>query len=157
MVDAVNILLGIFQDAWGVIVFLIGVFVVLGLTVIVLKGTVAQALGSNIFVTQAVLSALGLLLFVLMAFYAIPAIVKSITISTPNCGPITDLGNAAALAIGAVGAMRMLYSTFRGVAMTAVGAPAGISQSAFEIGLVLFGMLAASAIVPIVTAFLGGC
>ena len=157
MESAVNILIGLFQDAWGVLVVFAGMALMIGLMVTLLKSTAAQALGADLITAHVILSGAGMFMFALLAFYGVPAIAKSIKVSAPSCGPLADLSNAAAMVIAAIGAIRMLYSVVLGLTMSAAGAPGGVSRAAVEIVSIALGMIAATVIVPIVTAFLGQC
>jgi len=157
MFEALQIILSILRDAWAVIASLIAAIAVLALLVTFLKSTSGHMMGSSNLVGGAIITGAGLIMFVLFGFYGIPAMVQSIQINVPDCGPITELGQAAAMFIGAAGAVRMLLSIFSAVAMSAAGAPVELSRSIVEIGLVLLGMLAATVAVPVATAFFGAC
>jgi hypothetical protein len=108
-------------------------------------------------IAQAITSGSGLLLLVLFGFLGIPMMLKSIHITAPGCGPISELGQLAATLIGAFVAFRMLRSVFVAVATTAAGAPNAVSNALLETGGAVLGMLVAVVAVPVATAFFGAC
>ncbi len=157
MAAASEILLGILREAWGVLVGITIALSLLTLLIQVLRGTAGNLLGANPLIAQALSASGGLLILVLLAFVGIPAMVQSIQITAPNCGPVAELGELAAVLIGAVAALRMLKAITVTVAMAAAGGPAGFSDALFEVGAALVGMLIAVAAVPVAAAFFGAC
>jgi len=157
MIAAGEIVLGILREAWGVLVAVTISFAVLAVLIQVLKSTAGNILGANPLIAQSVTASGSLIVLVLFAFLWIPALVQSIQITAPNCGPVAELGELAALLIGAVAALRMLKAITLAVAMAAFGGPAGISDALLEGGAALFGMLIAVTAVPVAAAFFGAC
>ena len=157
MIAAGEIVLGILREAWGVLVAVTISFAVLAVLIQVLKSTAGNILGANPLIAQSVTASGSLIVLVLFAFLWIPALVQSIQITAPNCGPVAELGELAALLIGAVVALRMLKAITLAVAMAAFGGPAGISDALLEGGAALFGMLIAVTAVPVAAAFFGAC
>ena len=157
MIAAGEIVLGILREAWGVLVAVTISFAVLAVLIQVLKSTAGNILGANPLIAQSVTASGSLIVLVLFAFLWIPALVQSIQITAPNCGPGAELGELAALLIGAVAALRMLKAITLAVAMAAFGGPAGISDALLEGGAALFGMLIAVTAVPVAAAFFGAC
>ncbi len=157
MIAAGEIILGILREAWGVLVTVTIAITLLALLVQVLRGTAGNLLSANPLITQAVTASGGLLILVLFAFMGIPAMVQSVQITAPSCGPVAELGELASMLIGAVVALRMLKAITLAVAMAAAGGPAGISDTLLEVGAALVGMLIAVAVVPVAAAFFGAC
>jgi hypothetical protein len=157
MATAGEILLGVLREAWDVLVIVTIALAILALLSQVLRSAAGNLLGANPITAQAITSGAGLLLLVLFGFLGIPAMVKSIHITAPSCGPISELGQLAATLIGAFVAFRMLRSVFVAVATTAAGAPNAISNALLEIGGAVLGMLVAVVAVPVATAFFGAC
>jgi len=157
MTPAVDIILAVFRDTWGLLVTVISALIILGLLVQVLKGTSAYMFGSSPAASQAVISSAGLVLVALTGFYVIPALAHSVVITAPSCGPVSRLGEIAAVLISVTGALRMLLAVLNTVAISAAGAPQNAGTTIAEIGIVLFGMLLATVAVPVATAFFGVC
>ena len=157
MIAAFEIVLGILREAWGVLVGVTIALSLLALLIQVLRSTAGNILGANPLIAQAVTAGSGLLILVLFAFLGIPAMVQSIQITAPNCGPVAELGELAAMLIGAVVALRMMKAITVTVAMAAAGGPAGFSDALLEVGAALVGMLIAVAAVPVAAAFFGAC
>ncbi len=157
MIAAGEIVLGILREAWGVLVAISIAFAMLALLIQLLRGMTGNLLGANPLIAQAVTASGGLLILVLFAFLGIPAMVQSIQITAPNCGPVAELGELAAMLIGAVVALRMLMAITVAVTMAAVGGSDGFSDALLEVGAALLGMLIAVAAVPVTAAFFGAC
>ena len=157
MAAAGEILLNVLREAWGVLVVVTLALAMLVLLAQFLRSTAGHLLSANPMVAEAISSTAGLLLLVLFGFLGIPALVKSIRIAAPSCGPISELGQLAATLIGAFVAFRMLRSVFVAVATTAAGAPSAVSNALLETGGAILGMLVAVVAVPVATAFFGAC
>jgi ABC-type transport system involved in multi-copper enzyme maturation permease subunit len=69
------------------------------------------------------------------------------------CGPIAELGQLAAMLIGALAALRILKAVFSAVALASVGGSVSLSGTLVEAGEAVLGMAMVSVAVPIVTHF----
>ena len=86
-----NILLGIFREAWQVLVILtLAIGMLAGLAQI-LRLSAGTMLGANLWVWEAMAGISGVLMLVLFAFLGIPVLVEATSSSIPGgagCGPI---------------------------------------------------------------------
>jgi hypothetical protein len=84
MMHAAQILENILREAWGAIIGLMVAVAVLAMLVQILKLTGSTSLGATLFVTEAIGSIMGLVILVLYAFLALPAIVHSVSSSATS-------------------------------------------------------------------------
>jgi hypothetical protein len=168
MQAAVDIFVNLLKNAWGIIVSFIVVAVALGIAYRVLGLAGASMLGSRYVVAEAVTAIVTLIALALLAFVGVPRLVELATESVPrNAGiscsntednsPLIQLSDIVAQLIIAIGAVRMLFAFAKGIASAAVGSSGQMAQALIESGGVVLAALLASAVVPIVGVFLGGC
>jgi len=155
-----NILLGIFREAWQVLVMLtLAIGMLAGLAQI-LRLSAGTMIGANLWVWEAMAGISGVLMLVLFAFLGIPVLVEATSSSIPGgagCGPINDLGTFSAMLIAGLAGLRMLKATFTAVLSASVGGASNASAALIEIAEAMFGMLLASVAVPVAAIFLGAC
>lgn len=157
MTSAADIILGVLRDTWNLLAVVTTVFAILALLVQFLKGSAAFSLGLDSGVAKSISSVAGVFLFVLVGFYTVPVLARSVTVTAPTCGPVSRLGEFAAAIIGALGALRMLKAVFGAAAMAAAGSPVEFGSAVFDIGVTLLGMLLATVAIPVAAAFFGAC
>ncbi|MBC8333697.1 MAG: hypothetical protein H8E29_00375 [Anaerolineales bacterium] len=155
-----DILLGIFREAWQVLVILtLAIGMLAGLAQI-LRLSAGTMLGANLWVWEAMAGISGVLMLVLFAFLGIPVLVEATSSSIPGgagCGPINDLGTFSAMLIAGLAGLRMLKATFLAVLAASAGGAINTSAALIEIAEAMFGMLLASVAVPVAAIFLGAC
>jgi len=155
-----NILLGIFREAWQVLVMLtLAIGMLAGLAQI-LRLSAGTMIGANLWVWEAMAGISGVLMLVLFAFLGIPVLVEATSSSIPGgagCGPINDLGTFSAMLIAGLAGLRMLKATFTAVLSASVGWASNASAALIEIAEAMFVMLLASVAVPVAAIFLGAC
>ena len=71
------------RDLWGVLVGLIIIAATIGMIVAVLRGTGGMMMGGSKETTVAIISVVGIVLLVVIAFVAIPQLAKLITSMAP--------------------------------------------------------------------------
>jgi hypothetical protein len=160
MMHAAQILENILREAWGAIIGLMVAVAVLAMLVQILKLTGSASLGATLFVTEAIGSIMGLVILVLYAFLALPAIVHSVSssaTSTGGCGPAAELGQAAAYVMAAIASLRMAKAAFVSMVSAMSGAQAGMSYAITEAAEAIVGILLISVAVPVAAALLGAC
>ena len=155
-----NILLGIFREAWQVLVILtLAIGMLAGLAQI-LRLSAGTMLGANLWVWEAMAGISGVLMLVLFAFLGIPVLVEATSSSIPGgagCGPINDLGTFSAMLIAGLAGLRMMKATFMAILAASAGGASNTSNALIEIAEAMFGMLLASVAVPAAAIFLGAC
>lgn len=160
MADALDVILNVFRQAWAAITFFMIAVGSLAMLAHVLRTIGASAIGARIWVYESLASIGSVLLLVLVAFAAIPPIVKALSTSvpgSPGCGEIAELGIFASGLIAAIAGLRMLLAFARTVAGAALGGSGEVSQALVEMAEAMFGMLLAGVVVPLVSTFIGVC
>ena len=159
MNQAGSVLLMIFQQAWATMVALVVIMAALGGLAQVMKIVGGQMVGSPVWVGQAVVGVVGIVIIALVGFLAIPQIVRSVNSpdAVVGCGPIVEIGQFSALLIGAIGSLRMLKAVFVAVASASLGGSGGVSTALIEIAEIIFGMLLITVAAPVAAAFFGAC
>ena len=159
MIAAGELLLGIFRQAWTLIAGLLALIAILGGLAQVFKIAGGTLLGSNIWVSEAVSGILGVILIALVGFLSIPAIAQIIPTGDGmrGCGPVSEIGELAAMLIGGIGSLRMLKGTFTAVVSASIGGSGGVSNALIEIAETIFGMLVITVAAPVAAAFFGAC
>jgi hypothetical protein len=160
MSSVAEILLGIFREAWQVLVALtLAIGMLAGLAQI-LRLSAGTMIGANLWIWEAMAGISGVLMLVLFAFLGIPVLVEATSSSIPGgagCGPINDLGTFSAMLIAGLAGLRMLKATFMAVLAASAGGAINTSNALIEIAESMFGMLLASVAVPAAAIFLGAC
>jgi hypothetical protein len=159
MSQAGSVLFMIFQQAWVTMVALVVIIAALGGLAQVMKIVGGQMVGSPVWVGQAVVGVVGIVIIALVGFLAIPQIVRSVNSpdAVVGCGPIVEIGQFSALLIGAIGSLRMLKAVFVAVASASLGGSGGVSTALIEIAEIIFGMLLITVAAPVAAAFFGAC
>jgi hypothetical protein len=159
MMQAANILVSILRNAWGALIGLMVAVAILALLMQILRLAGSAAIGASLYVNQAVGSITSLIVVVLYAFLAIPAIVHSVSLNAASrgCGPVAELGAVAAYVMAAISAVRMAKAAFVSLLSALAGAEGGISYAVTEALEVLLGTVLVTAAVPIAAALLGAC
>ena len=140
-------------------VALVVIIAALGGLAQVMKIVGGQMVGSPVWVGQAVVGVVGIVIIALVGFLAIPQIVRSVNSpdAVVGCGPIVEIGQFSALMIGAIGSLRMLKAVFVAVASASLGGSGGVSTALIEIAEIIFGMLLITVAAPVAAAFFGAC
>ena len=155
-----SLLLSFLRDAW---MALAGVFLAIALLAAiaqVLRVSSASVLGANLWVWQSISALISIIVLGLFAFLGIPEIVRSVQSSFPTaggCGPIGELGTLAAGLIGGLAALRMLKAMFVSMFSASIGGSSSFANALVECAEAIFGMILASAAIPLAAYFLGTC
>jgi hypothetical protein len=159
MTAAGEILLGIFRQAWMLIVGLLVLIAILGGLAQTFKMAGGVLLRSNFWVSEAVSGVLGIILIALVGFLSLPAITRAAAVgsSTLGCGPLGEIGQLAGMLIGGIGALRMLKGIFTAVVSASISGSGGVSNALIEIAETIFGMLLITVAAPVAAAFFGAC
>ncbi len=158
MTSAGEILLGILRQAWVLIASLLVLIAVLGGLAQVFKMTGGVLLASNMWISEAISSLLGVILIALVGFLSVPAIARAASVGgATGCGPISEIGQLAGMLIGGIGSLRMLKGTFIAVVSTSISGSGGVSNALIEIAETIFGPLLITVAAPVAAAFFGAC
>ena len=160
MNEALQIILNVLRQAWVAITLFIISVGALAMLAQVLRTIGASTIGARIWVYESIASIVAILVLVLVAFLAVPPVVKAVSVSIPTsagCGPISELGMFASGLIAAIVGVRILLSFARTIGGAALGGTAEISRALIEAVEALFGMLLAGVVIPLVSMFIGVC
>ena len=162
MTEAAGVLVAILRDAWGAMLGLLVALVLLGMLYHTLRAVGGVVAGYPQPVANAFGGIVGLLLIGLYAFVALPVIAKAgveALGASGVCGPVAELGYAAAMVIGAVASLRMVRAVYVAVVSSIVGSGGAMTQAVIEAGEALIGMMLVSVAGPVASAFFrgGGC
>jgi hypothetical protein len=159
MTDAAIILVSILRNAWGALVGMLVALVLLGMLYQTLKAVGGAMAGYPQPVANAFGGIVGLLFIGLYAFVALPQIAEAGVAALADsqiCGPVAELGHAAALVIGAVASLRMVRAVYVAVVSSIVGGGGAMSQAVIEAAEALIGMTLVSVAGPVASAFFMG-
>ena len=158
MAEAGAILQGILRQGWATMAAFLVVIALLGGLAQVFKFTGGVLLGSGIWVSEAVVGVLGVVVVALFGFMAIPVLAQSALVAAEvGCGPVVEIGQFSALVIGGIGSLRMLKGVLQAVVSASLGGSGGVSTALIEIAETLFGMLLITVAAPVAAAFFGAC
>ena len=160
MSEVTSLLLTFLREAW---VALAGAFVAFALLAGIaqmLRVSSASVLGANLWVWESISALISIVVLDLFAFIGIPQIVSALQSTLPGaggCGPISELGTLASGLIGGLAALRMLKAAFITMFSTSIGGASSFANALIESCEALFGMILASAAIPLAAWFLGTC
>jgi hypothetical protein len=160
MSTVTSLLLSFLRDAWMALAGAFLAFALLAAIAQVLRVSSASVLGANLWVWQSISALLSIIVLGLFAFLGIPEIVRSVQSSFPTaggCGPIGELGTLAAGLIGGLAALRMLKAMFVSMFSASIGGSSSFANALIECAEAIFGMMLASAAIPMAAYFLGTC
>ena len=160
MTEASSLLLTFLREAWMALAGVFLAFALLAGIAQMLRVSSASVLGANLWVWEAVSAVLSIVVLGLFAFLGIPPIVNALQSSLPGsggCGPISELGTLASGLIGGLAALRMLKAAFTSMLSASIGGSSAFANALIECGEALFGMILASAAIPLAAWFLGTC
>ncbi len=148
------------REAWVALAGALAALALLAGIAQMLRAGSASIIGANLWVWESISALISIVVLGLFAFLGIPQIVSALQSSLPGaggCGPISELGTLASGLIGALAALRMLKSAFITMFSASIGGPTSFANALIESGEALFGMILASAAVPLAAWFLGAC
>jgi hypothetical protein len=151
---------GLLREAWVAFASALLIFVLLAILMQVLRVSSASAIGARFWVWEAASAGMALLMLALFAFLGVPAILQAAQAILPpggGCGPIVDLSSLAAGLIAGLTALRILKALMSALTATTMGGSSSLSAALLETGESVFGMVLASAAIPIAAHFLGAC
>lgn len=160
MSDATTLMLTFLREAWLALTSAFLAFALLAAIAQMLRVSSASVLGANLWVWESVSALLSIVVLGLFAFLGIPQIVRALQSSLPGaggCGPISELGTFASGLIGGLAALRMLKAAFTSMLSASIGGASSFANALIECGEALFGMILASAAIPLAAWFLGTC
>jgi hypothetical protein len=160
MTQAADIFLGLLREAWIALSSALLIFVLLAILAQVLRAASASTIGARFWVWEAASVGIALLMLALFAFLGVPAIVQATQSMVPSgggCGPVVDLSSLAARLIAALAALRILKALVLSATAAATGGGSSLSSALQDTGEAVFGMVLASAAIPIAAQFLGVC
>jgi hypothetical protein len=160
MSEALQIIQNVLRQAWVALTIFIVSVGALAMLAQVLRTIGASTIGARMWVYESIASIAAILALVLVAFLAVPPVMKAVSASVPSsagCGPISELGMLASGLIAAIVGVRILLSFARTIGGAALGGTAEISRALIEAVEALFGMLLAGVVIPLVSMFIGVC
>ena len=160
MSDATSLLLTFLREAWVALAGAFLAFALLAGIAQILRVSSASVLGANLWVWESVSALMSIVVLGLFAFLGIPQIVNALQSSLPGaggCGPISELGTLASGLIGGLAALRMLKAAFTSMLSATIGGASSFANALIECGEAIFGMILASAAIPLAAWFLGTC
>ena len=160
MSEVSSLLLTFLREAWVALAGAFVAFALLAGIAQILRVSSASVLGANLWVWESVSALISIVVLGLFAFLGIPQIVSALQTTLPgagSCGPISELGTLASGLIGGLAALRMLKAAFTTMLSASIGGAASFSNALIESGETLFGMILASAAIPLAAWFLGTC
>ena len=160
MSTVTSLLLSFLLDAWMALAGAFLAFALLAAIAQVLRLSSASVLGANLWVWQSISALVSIIVLGLFAFLGIPEIVRSVQSSFPaagGCGPIGELGTLAAGLIGGLAGLRMLKAMFVSMFSASIGGSTTFANALIECAEAIFGMILASAAIPLAAYFLGTC
>ena len=160
MSEVSSLLITFLREAWISLVGAFLAFALLAGIAQILRVNSASVLGANLWVWESVSALLSIVILGLFAFLGIPQIVSALQSSLPGaggCGPISELGTFASGLIGGLVALRMLKAAFTSMLSASIGGSSSFANALIECAEALFGMIIASAAIPLAAWFLGTC
>jgi hypothetical protein len=160
MTETTSLLLAFLREAWVALTGAFLAFALLAGIAQMLRVSSASVLGANLWVWESVSALASIVILGLFAFLGIPQIVRALQSSLPGaggCGPISELGTFASGLIGGLAALRMLKAAFTTMLSASIGGASSFANALIECGEALFGMILASAAIPLAAWFLGTC
>ena len=160
MTEASTLILTFLREAWMALAAAFIAFALLAGIAQMLRVSSASVLGANLWVWESVSALLSIVVLGLFAFLGIPQIVRALQSSLPGaggCGPISELGTFASGLIGGLAALRMLKAAFTSMLSASIGGSSSFANALIECAEALFGMILASAAIPLAAWFLGTC
>ncbi len=160
MTAASSLLLTFLREAWLALASAFLAFALLAGIAQMLRVSSASVLGASLWVWESVSALLSVVVLGLFAFLGIPQIVSALHSTLPGaggCGPISELGTLASGLIGGLAALRMLKAAFVSMLSASIGGASTFANALIECGEALFGMILASAAIPLAAWFLGTC
>ena len=154
------LLLTFLREAW---IALAGAFIAFALLAGIaqmLRVSSASVLGANLWVWESISALISIVVLGLFAFLGIPQIVSALQSTLPGaggCGPINELGTLASGLIGGLAALRMMKAAFITMFSASIGGAFSFANALIESSEALFGMILASAAIPLAAWFLGTC
>lgn len=160
MTSLTTALLTLLREAWLALVGGLVALVLLALLAQILRTASASAFGARSWAWEALSTGMSLLLLVLIAFLGVPALVHAAQTAMPGsagCGPVSELSVLASAMIGGLAAVRVMLAFYASAVSSVTGGSGALSTALMQAGEAIFGMLLASAAIPIATHFLGVC
>mgnify|MGYP000374336305 CR=1 FL=1 len=155
-----SLLVAFLREAWIALTGAFLAFALLAAIAQILRVGSASVPGANLWVWEAVSALASIVVLSLFAYLGIPQIISALQSSLPgagSCGPIDELGTLASALIAGLAALRMLKAMFASMFSAAIGGSSGFANALLESGEAIFGMVLASAAIPLAAFFLGTC
>jgi hypothetical protein len=160
LTQVAEVFVGLLREAWVALASALLVFVLLAILAQVLRASSASAIGARYWVWESASAGVALMVLALFTFLGVPAILRAAQAAIPpggGCGPIGELGTLAAGLVAALAATRILMALVSSATTAVVGGAPSLAGALLETGEAVFGMVLASAAIPIAAQFLGVC
>ena len=160
MSEVTHMLLSFLRETWVALAGAFVAFALLAGIAQILRVSSASVFGANLWVWESISALISIVALGLFAFLGIPQIVNALQATLPGaggCGPISELGTLASGLIGGLAALRMLKAAFITMFSASMGGASSLADALMESGEALFGMILASAAIPLAAWFLGTC
>jgi len=157
---ATSLMVTFLREAWVALAGAFIAFALLAGIAQILRVSSGSVLGANLWVWESISALASIIVLGLFAFMGIPQIVHALQSSLPGaggCGPISELGTLASGLIGGLAALRMLKAAFTSMFSASIGGSSTFAKALIECGEAIFGMVLASAAIPLAAFFLGTC
>jgi|KBSSwiStaDraftv2_1062776.scaffolds.fasta_scaffold906103_2 hypothetical protein len=157
---ATSLMVTFLREAWVALAGAFIAFALLAGIAQILRVSSGSVLGANLWVWESISALASIIVLGLFAFLGIPQIVHALQSSLPGaggCGPISELGTLASGLIGGLAALRMLKAAFTSMFSASIGGSSTFAKALIECGEAIFGMVLASAAIPLAAFFLGTC
>lgn len=157
---ALTLFLTFLREAWMALTGAFIAFALLAGIAQMLRVSSASVLGANLWVWESISALASIIVLGLFAFLGIPQVINALQSSLPGaggCGPIDELGTLASGLIGGLASLRMLKAMFASMFSASIGGSATFANALIESAEAIFGMLLASAAIPLAAFFLGTC
>lgn len=157
---ALTLFLTFLREAWMALTGAFIAFALLAGIAQMLRVSSASVLGANLWVWESISALASIIVLGLFAFLGIPQVINALQSSLPGaagCGPIDELGTLASGLIGGLASLRMLKATFASMFSATIGGSSTFANALIESAEAIFGMLLASAAIPLAAFFLGTC
>ena len=157
---ATSLMVTFLREAWVALAGAFIAFALLAGIAQILRVSSGSVLGANLWVWESISALASIIVLGLFAFLGIPQIVHTLQSSLPGaggCGPISELGTLASGLIGGLAALRMLKAAFTSMFSASIGGSSTFAKALIECGEAIFGMVLASAAIPLAAFFLGTC
>ncbi len=159
MTGVLDLFVVFLSESWAALAGALVLFGMVGILVQVLKAVSGTVIGSKVAWANALSATVGILFIILFGLMGVPALSRAVNVTSEMtaCGPLVDLGAAAAQVLGGLAAVRMLHTFVRSAMSIAAGGSNVVASALVEAGEALIGMLIVVVAGPLAAYFFGNC